>query len=220
MTRPRIRYQTLELGTLDIHLRSLRDRQQFADEDGHAETLGIGSASWPLFGVVWESGQALALEMLSYPINGRRVLEVGCGLGLASIILSLRDVDVTATDHHPEAEEFLRRNVELNGGPAIPFVRAGWDDERCDLAAFDLIIGGDVLYERGHVDSLSAFIDRHAEPTCEVLIADPGRHHTGRFSRRMSGLGYASQPLAEPQEADERSEGARRIRFVRHLREG
>ena len=219
MTAPRIRYQTLELGTLDIHLRTLRDRQQFADEEGHAEALGIGSASWPLFGVVWDSGRALALEMLGYPIDGRRVLEVGCGLGLASIILSLRRVQVTATDHHPEAGEFLRRNVELNGGPAIPFVRAGWDDERCELAAFDLIIGGDVLYERGHVDSLSAFIDRHAEPTCDVLIADPGRPHAGRFSRRMSGLGYTSQPPFEPDEPTARGDDPPRIRFVRHVRE-
>lgn len=215
MATPRLRYKTLEIGDLDIHLRTLRDRQQFADDEGQAEDLGIGSASWPLFGVVWDCGHALAVEMLDFPVDGRRVLEVGCGIGLASIVLSLRAVDITATDHHPEAEEFLRRNVELNGGPAIPFVRTGWDDDASGLDEFDLIIGGDVLYEPGHAESLSGFIDRHARPTCEVIIADPGRQQTGRFRRCMSDLGYGLGALQPKRDETDRAPG---VRFLRHVR--
>ena len=219
MPIPRLRYQTLELGDFDIHLRTLRDRQQFSDDEGEAGGLGIGSASWPLFGVVWASGYALAREMLRYPIDGRRVLEVGCGIGLASIVLSLRRADITATDRHPEAEGFLQRNVELNGGPPIPFVRTAWDDEASALTDFDLIIGGDVLYERGHPDSLAGFIDRHARPTCEVLIADPGRHHTGRFSRRMFELGYGRGTFsALVADDDGDAADAAKVRLLRHAR--
>ncbi len=215
MPKPRIRYQTLEIGHLDIHLRTLRDRQQFDDDEGHAERLGIGPANWSLFGVVWDSGQELAQKMLNYPIEGRRVLEVGCGIGLASIVLSLRDVDITATDHHPEVEGYLEHNVALNGGPAIPFVRTGWDDESSALTDFDLIIGGDVLYERGHPESLAGFIDRHARPACEVIIVDPGRHNSGRFGRRMSERGFGELPIA-PQDTDgERRAGIRFLRLVR-----
>ncbi|MGD8802761.1 MAG: histidine kinase, partial [Gammaproteobacteria bacterium] len=53
----RYRYQTIELNGIDIHLRTLRDRQQYNDIDGIAEKLGISPASWPLFGVVWPSGE-------------------------------------------------------------------------------------------------------------------------------------------------------------------
>lgn len=215
MTKARIRYQTLEIGHLDVHLRTLRDLQQFSDDEGLAEALGIGPASWPLFGVVWDAGLALASEMLTHPVGTRRVLEVGCGIGVASIVLSLLRADITATDHHPEAEEFLRRNVELNGGPAVPFVRAGWDDETSGMTDFDLIIGGDVLYERGHPESLSRFIDRHARPTCEVIIADAGRRQAGRFGRSMTELGYDHREL-ESQVGN--SDNERKIRFHRYVR--
>jgi len=45
MTAPRVRYQTIEFGDVDIHVRTLRDTLQFEDVDGEAEALGISSAS-------------------------------------------------------------------------------------------------------------------------------------------------------------------------------
>ncbi|MGD2159601.1 MAG: histidine kinase, partial [Gammaproteobacteria bacterium] len=122
----RYRYQTIELNGFDIHLRTLRDRQQYNDIDGIAEKLGISPASWPLFGVVWPSGEILARLMLDYEIEGKRILEVGCGIALASLVLSKRLADITATDHHPEVENFLLENIKLNDGNDIPFVRTGW----------------------------------------------------------------------------------------------
>lgn len=195
----RFRYQTIEFSDVDLHVRTLRDVQEFQDDRGEAAALGISSAVWPLFGVVWGSGRALATLMSDYAVDERRVLEVGCGIGLASLMLNARSLDITATDYHPEAGRFLAANVQLNGGAPIPFVRTGWDDgDDTDdgLGAFDLIIGSDVLYEDGHVEALSRFIDRHARPTCEVLIVDPGRRQQGRFNRAMTALGYVCERTA------------------------
>ena len=56
MSSLRVRYQTIEFGDNDIHVRTLRDRQQFSDSGSdEAEKLGVSPASWPLFGVVWDS---------------------------------------------------------------------------------------------------------------------------------------------------------------------
>lgn len=201
MTPLRIRYQTLEFACADIHLRTLRDLQQFGEDEGRAERVGVPLSSWPLFGVVWESSEVLAHLMGSYDVAGKRILEVGCGIGLASLVLNSRRANVTATDYHPEAEQFLAENVRLNGGPEIPFVRTGWADRRSALGTFDLVIGSDLLYEPDHVDLLSAFIDQHAERSCEVLIVDPGRGWQTRFSRRMEHLGYASS-FSKPDRTD------------------
>ena len=198
MSTFRVRYQTLEFGDVDIHLRTLRDRQQFSDQQGTAEQLGISSASWPLFGVIWESSQVLAHLMFDYSIDGRRVLEVGCGMALASLVLNHRAQDITATDYHPEAGAFLQQNVALNHGKVIPFVRTGWQDTELTLGEFDLIIGSDLLYEQDHVGLLADFIQQHAKPHCEVIIVDPGRGLHPRFSKKMVSLGYAhtqSKPL-------------------------
>lgn len=187
----RYRYQTLEFGGTDIHLRTLRDRQQYADPEGIAEALGISSATWPLFGVVWTSSEVLAHLMLDYDVTGLRILEVGCGIGLASLLLNQRNADITATDQHPSAEAFLQRNVALNDGRDIPFVRTGWADAVSDLGGFDLVIGSDLLYERDHAALLAGFIDQHANPQCEVIIIDPNRGHRAQFSHQMADLGYA-----------------------------
>ncbi|MEZ5591069.1 MAG: methyltransferase domain-containing protein [Gammaproteobacteria bacterium] len=191
MSPLRLRYQTIEFGDIDIHVRTLRDNQQFLDVDGVAEKLGISSATWPLFGVVWASGQVLAHLMFDYEVAGKRVLEVGCGIALASLVLNQRLADITATDYHPEAGAFLLENVKLNTGKIIPFVRTGWSDENSGLGKFDLVIGSDLLYEHGHVEQLAGFIEQHARPHCEVLLVDPGRGHHARFSKKMVSLGYA-----------------------------
>ncbi len=191
MSSLRYRYQTLEFDETDIHVRTLRDNQQFSDDEGIAAGLGISSAHWPLFGVIWPSGEALAHLMFHYDIEGKKILEVGCGIGLASLVLNHRTADITATDHHPEAEAFLKINAALNDDRKIPFVRMKWSDPKSLLGRFDLIIGSDVLYESEHAQQLAGFINDHAELHCDVIIVDPGRRQRGRFRTQMAGHGFA-----------------------------
>ncbi len=196
MSSVRIRYQTIEFDTTDIHIRSLKDNQQFSDPFGEAEQMGVSSAQWPLFGIIWALSEVLAHEMLSYVIDGKRILEVGCGLGLSSLLLNARHADITATDIHSEAGRFLAENVKLNGGSAIPFLRTGWKDVEDGLGVFDVVIGSDVLYERSQVELLSKFIDRHTNTNCEVILVDPGRSHHAPFSKAMVSLGYSHSQYA------------------------
>jgi len=201
MSTLRYRYQTIEFGNLtiefgnlDIHLRTLRNRQEYSDDDGVAARLGIHSSNWSLYGVVWASGEMLARLMLEeHEIEGKRILEVGCGIGLASLVLNRRDADITATDYHPNAEAFLEENTRLNNGRKIPFVRTGWGDELTELGKFDLIIGCDLVYEYDQAELLASFVDQHAKPRCMVLILDPGRIHHRRFSNSMIERGYSHQ---------------------------
>jgi predicted nicotinamide N-methyase len=194
----RVRYQTIEFGEIDIHLRTLRDLQQYLDMNDAAENLGISSASWSIFGVIWPSSVVLAHYLSDFKIQGKRILEVGCGIGLTSLLLNHREADITATDYHPEAGEFLRNNVLLNKGREIPFLRTGWGDEDRSLGLFDLIVGSDLLYESEHVQLLATFIEQHSKPECEVVLVDPGRGNHARFSKKMVTLGYShsqSKPL-------------------------
>ena len=182
---------TVRVGAIDYQLRSLGNRQQYSDPEGAAERAGISSASWPIFGVLWPSGLAMANEVDRIPIVGRRILEVGCGLGLSSLVLKRRGADITACDHHPLAGEFLRHNTDLNGLAPVPFHTAPWAGSTPDLGLFDLIIGSDLLYERDHPDLLAAFLQEHATPSAQVLLADPGRDRCGQFGSRMAFQGYA-----------------------------
>lgn len=183
--------ETLVVGGIDTIVRSLLDRQQFADPDGEAERMGISSAAWPLFGLVWPSALVLADHVQRLALAGRSILEVGCGLGLASVALHRREARVTASDCHPLTERFLAENVRLNGLLPLPYRRGDWSTANPALGRFDLIVGSDVLYDRGQPDVLSAFIERHAEPTAEVVVVDPDRGNRPAFTRCMQALGFS-----------------------------
>jgi len=185
-----IKIETLEVGGLDMHVRSLLDRQQFSDPLGEAERAGISSATWPLFGLPWPSGYVLAGVMSTLELRSRRILEVGCGLGLASLVVQRRLGNITASDCHPLAKSFLAENLRLNDLPAMKFTTGDWCGPNPSLGQFDLIIGSDVLYERGLPKILSEFIERHSCAIMDVIIVDPDRGNRSAFNKCMDVLGF------------------------------
>ena len=114
-------------------------------------------------------------------------------MALSSLLLSHRHADITATDYHPTVEYFLDRNTTLNNNQAVHFERLDWAEDNSHLGQFDMIIGSDLLYEDQHIDILASFIDRHARPTCEVIIVDPGRGRKNKLTARMLKCGFSSQ---------------------------
>jgi predicted nicotinamide N-methyase len=192
MTTLRLCYQTVEFGQLDIHLCTLRDKQEFDDPTGIAEALGISSASWPLFGVIWPSSMVLAHFISDYSTASKRILEIGCGMALSSLLLNKLCADITATDYHPETGKFLQRNTLLNNDHPIAYERVDWASGHDTLGLFDLIIGSDLLYEEQHVALLANFIENHSKPTCEVVLVDPGRGRKNKLSAKMIEFGYTS----------------------------
>ncbi len=178
-------------GPCRLRVLALSDLQQFSDPHGTAERAGISSAQWSLFGHPWPAGKVLASRMLDVDVRGIRILELGCGLGLASLVLASRGADITASDYHPLAAEFLERNVVANDLPAVPFRLLDWTRPDPGLGLFDMIVGSDILYERGHADLLGEVIERHAGVHAKVMLTDPGRHHAGRFVRGLKARGFA-----------------------------
>jgi SAM-dependent methyltransferase len=192
--------QVAVAGGAGLEIRSLLDRQQYADPFGEAAAAGISTASWPLFGQLWPSAQKLADLMQTWDIGSRRVLEVGCGLALASIVVHRRRGDITASDCHPLAELFLHANLLLNRLPEMKYVTGNWTRDNPALADFDLIIGSDLLYERSQPEQLAAFIQLHAAPCAEVLIVDPDRGNRSAFTSCMvlQGFGLVETSIVCP----------------------
>ena len=193
----RTKQETIAIaGEADLIIRSLLDRQQFADPLGAAEQLGISSSNWPLFGLLWPSGAHLAARLALRPVQaGERILEIGCGLALASLVGHRRGADMTASDCHPLTEAFLLENLRLNGLGPMKYRQGQWGAAAGLLATdvqgrFDLIIGSDLLYERDVDGTLAAFIDRHAAPVAEVWIVDPDRGNRPAFNRGMADIGF------------------------------
>lgn len=193
MSDVRFIYKTIELeDNNDIHVKTLRDKQQYDIKNEENPTDGISSANWSLFGVIWDSGKILAQLMQSYDIKNKRILEIGCGIALSSLVLNQRDADISSTDFNPAVEELLNENTRINDTKDIPFTCVNWKNNGNDLGKFDLIIGSDVLYEEFHLKDLSLFLNEHAKESCEVIIVDPARGHQSKFTKMMSELGFSN----------------------------
>jgi predicted nicotinamide N-methyase len=182
--------ETISVNRKDYLIQMLIDRQQYDDVEQKAEKLGISSATWPLFGVVWPSSRILAATVSVLELEGKRVLEIGCGIALSSIVLHKMGVDITASDYHPLAKQFLDENILRNNLLPIKFQTGNWEVDNPLLGKFDLIIGSDVLYEPAHAEAVSKFIDTHSSLDVQVIIVDPERGNRSSFTKKMIALGY------------------------------
>jgi predicted nicotinamide N-methyase len=178
------------MNQIDYRIQSLRDNQQYDDRYDESASLGLSPSTWPLFGLIWPSSIILASTVAQMDLRCIRVLEIGCGIGFSSIVLHSMRVDVTASDVHPLAKEFLDANMLSNDLPPIQYQTGNWGTENPALGEFDLIIGSDVLYEPDHAKNVSEFIDIHSEKDVQVIIVDPNRSNRSRFTRNMEALGY------------------------------
>ncbi len=186
-----VKTETLLLDGTPWQIRSLIDNQQYADPLNTSGDIGIPPAGWSLFGQVWPSARVLALAMQTYPLRGQRILEIGAGLALTSLVLHRRGADVTVSDWHPLTETFLAENLRLNGLGPLRYQAGNWAATNPWLGRFDLILGSDLLYERQQPAQLAGFIDRHAAAGCEVIVVDPDRGNRAAFGHEMAALGYA-----------------------------
>jgi predicted nicotinamide N-methyase len=130
----------------------------------------------PYWAELWPAGLALAAA-LPERLDDMRVVELGCGIGVPSLVAAARGAAVTAVDWAPEAIDLLRRNAVRNGITLAAKV-ADW---RAFAGRFDLALAADVLYEARNVEPLLELLPRLAPV---VLLAEPGRPHAAAFLER------------------------------------
>jgi predicted nicotinamide N-methyase len=162
-----------------IHLLQPRDAAELPDVDGVEWAPVV-----PYWSVLWRSGVTLARELDAMALRGRRVVELGCGLGAPSIAAARAGASVLATDSCTEALTLVARSAEQNG-VQVETVAADWakPDDITKRGPFDLVLASDVLYERTSVSLLLSLLPRLAP---EALLADPGRPPAGPFLEQAS----------------------------------
>jgi len=154
----------------------------------------------PYWANVWESALVLAEEVGRLDGGGRRLLELGCGLGLPAIVAARRGFSAVASDYEADALEGVRYNADANGAESLATLLLDWRRLPADLGTFDRVVAADVLYERHHAEALAAVIARTLAPGGVALVADPGRARAVAFEPavRAAGLGVVKQPPRRP----------------------
>lgn len=157
----------------------------------------------PYWAYAWGGGLALARHVLGHPeaVAGRRVLDLGTGSGLVAIAAAKAGAaSVTAVDVDPCAIAAATLNaaanaVRLNALIADP--TAGPPPEA------DIVLVGDLFYERKTARRVTGWLDRCLEAGIPVLIGDPWRAHLPRGRLRL----IAEYPVRDFGSAEERASG-------------
>jgi predicted nicotinamide N-methyase len=136
----------------------------------------------PYWAELWPSATALAQRIAAQPGGGRRLLELGCGLGLVALAAIQAGFDVTATDYYDEALAFTQLNARHNG-LQLPATRlVDWRRPPDDLGRFDLVVASDVLFERPNVPLVAAAFSRTIGSCGRGWLTDPGRLPAASFA--------------------------------------
>lgn len=129
----------------------------------------------PFWAFAWAGGQALARYVLDHPdvVAGRRVLDVASGSGLVAVAAGLAGADVvTAADVDPYAAAATGMNARANGVSVHVVLGDVLDGDGGDA---QVVLAGDVFYEREMAARMLAFLRRARARGAAVLVGDPGR---------------------------------------------
>lgn len=157
----------------------------------------------PYFAEIWPSGIALADLLSEQPgfVAGRRVLEVGCGLGVTAVAAARTGATLTICDYFTESLTLAKHNLHAADCSVERAVQLNWRDEASIErllagAQFPVIIAADVLYESRDIDPLLTFFERALEPMGTLIIAEPGRPVARRFFDRADTRGWDGGEIA------------------------
>ena len=147
----------------------------------------------PYWATLWRAALALAEVVAAWgpaPAAPPTVLELGCGLGLVSLLAAGLGYRVIASDYDEDALAFTRDNAARNGLPVPETRRIDWRERYADLRP-DRIVAADVLYEARNLRPVAEFIRRHLAPGGIALIGDPNRCTADSFEQVLSAVGLA-----------------------------
>ncbi len=148
-------------------------------------------AAFPYGLLLWPSAVALAQWLTDRPevVQGRRVLELGCGPGLPGMVARQQGGVVTQTDYQDAPLELARENALRNGISGIDSLIGDWRGFP-ELPPFPLVIGSDILYERALHPALRALLPRLILPGGTLLLADPLRPQSAVFVDALAQDGW------------------------------
>ncbi len=154
----------------------------------------------PYWAISWPSGVALADVALTHPrrFAGKRVLELGCGLGVTAAASLAAGAQLIATDYGAEALLLARLNALQNTGRQPFTLRINWREPGVPLfelarPAFPEILAADVLYESRDIQPLLSLVERLLAPDGTLWLAEPRRKVAGRFVAAAIAAGWQDE---------------------------
>ncbi len=187
-----LRQEIIRLAKRDIAITVVVDPDQFLDDLSREEING--ALRLPYWAYLWPSSIALARHLDQMEtLESQRVLEIGCGFGLAGIAASLGGGRVMFTDYEKDALLFAQYNALQNRcTEGASFVQMDWNAS-CFNGRFTRILAADVVYEEKNWKPILALIQKHLAVGGTAIIAEPNRANADGFFDLLTHRGFTSE---------------------------
>lgn len=213
---------TYSIGGLSVNLETIDNSEELLDAliNSGPEHPDYQDEVMPYWADLWHSALGLAEVMVKqkHQLAGKKVIELGCGLGLPGIIASTLGAQVTFTDYVPQALDFAKSNLERNQVThQARFKILDWRTP--DISEqFDIVIAADVAYEKRFFTPLYTTIRKLLAPDGECWLSEPGRPIAKAFLSGFTKNGF--KEIWVTNEVAMLDEVERRIRVISVKKEG
>lgn len=149
----------------------------------------IKDEQMPYWAEIWPSALVLSEYIATaQAIAGKRIIELGAGVGTVSVVAAAHGALVTATDYSDEALHFISYNA-LRNQVTLTAQHLDWRNVG-GMGHYDLVLAADVLYERRNLLPVMTAIDTLLTPTGSACIADPRRRFARQFTELATENGF------------------------------
>ena len=126
---------------------------------------------FPLWAKIWKASWVLSGHLADLPPNvNKRLLEIGAGVGLVSIVAATFGHQITMTEYNSDALNFARANACLNNCPNLPIKKLDWNNPRLK-DQFDFIVAAEVTYKEAYFPPLIRLFKSNLKPGGEIILA-------------------------------------------------
>ncbi|HWR01326.1 MAG TPA: methyltransferase domain-containing protein [Chlorobaculum sp.] len=174
-------------GDVDFSFLSVKDSYALLDRISPEEF--VKDEQMPYWAEIWPAAVTLShVLMEQMEIADKSVIELGAGVGMASVAAARKGARVLATDYSTEALKFAVYNA-IRNGVQLDTGRLDWRLVKTD-EKFDLVITADVLYERVNLLPIVTAIDALLASGGAAYIADPRRRLAEEFLKLVEENGF------------------------------
>ncbi len=153
----------------------------------------------PYWTELWPSSVALCnwIHSQKQRINGQRCLDMGCGLGLTSLMGQWLGAKVIGIDYEEEALHFAHKNATVNDISQPTWAVMDWRKPAIKKGSVAFLWGGDIMYERGFVQPVLNFIDYALAKEGVAWVAEPNRSVYEFFRAELIRRQWRAKPVYE-----------------------